>query len=182
MEYETQRKSSGVAKAGLTLGIIGTSLAVLGANGTGFLGFGGKSTIAEKDSEIAELKAMRYTDQIGVELYKAIVSKSNADDAKINALQNELYQYVMDLDKRTALNEQATKMQRDYDIMARDAQFALLSNKVDNLNEKQCMVANFNKQLNELSDAAIISYVNSTFYPAKMVIPASAICPPVVTQ
>lgn len=39
MEYETPRKSSGVAKAGLTLGIIGTSLAVLGANGNGILNF-----------------------------------------------------------------------------------------------------------------------------------------------
>ena len=58
MEYETPRKSSGVAKAGLTLGIIGTSLAVLGANGNGFLNFGGRTS--EKDAEIAELKSMRY--------------------------------------------------------------------------------------------------------------------------
>ena len=180
MEYETQRKSSGVAKAGLTLGIIGTSLAVLGANGNGILNWGGRT--AEKDAEIAELKSMRYTDQIGIDLYKAIVEKSNVEDAKISALHDELIKYVIDLEKRTALNEQATRLQREYDILARDAQFALLTNKVDCLNEKQTMVANFNKQLNELSDAAIISYVNSTFYPAKMVIPASAICPSVVTQ
>lgn len=64
MEYETQRKSSGVAKAGLTLGIIGTSLAVLGANGNGILNWGGRTS--EKDAEIAELKSMRYTDQIGI--------------------------------------------------------------------------------------------------------------------
>ena len=180
MEYETQRKSSGVAKAGLTLGIIGTSLAVLGANGNGILNWGGKTS--EKDAEIAELKSMRYTDQIGIDLYKSIVEKSNVEDAKISALHDELIKYVIDLEKRTALNEQATRLQREYDILARDAQFALLTNKVDCLNEKQTMVANFNKQLNELSDAAIISYVNSTFYPAKMVIPASAICPSVVTQ
>lgn len=180
MEYETQRKSSGVAKAGLTLGIIGTSLAVLGANGNGILNFGGRTS--EKDAEIAELKSMRYTDQIGIDLYKSIVEKSNVEDAKISALHDELIKYVIDLEKRTALNEQATRLQREYDILARDAQFALLTNKVDCLNEKQTMVANFNKQLNELSDAAIISYVNSTFYPAKMVIPASAICPSVVTQ
>lgn len=180
MEYETQRKSSGVAKAGLTLGIIGTSLAVLGANGNGILNFGGRTS--EKDAEIAELKSMRYTDQIGIDLYKSIVEKSNVEDAKISSLHDELIKYVIDLEKRTALNEQATKLQREYDVLARDAQFALLTNKVDCLNEKQTMVANFNKQLNELSDAAIISYVNSTFYPAKMVIPASAICPPVVTQ
>ena len=180
MEYETQRKSSGVAKAGLTLGIIGTSLAVLGANGNGILNWGGRTS--EKDAEIAELKSMRYTDQIGIDLYKSIVEKSNVEDAKISALHDELIKYVIDLEKRTALNEQATKLQREYDVLARDAQFALLTNKVDCLNEKQTMVANFNKQLNELSDAAIISYVNSTFYPAKMVIPASAICPSVVTQ
>lgn len=180
MEYETQRKSSGVAKAGLTLGIIGTSLAVLGANGNGILNWGGRTS--EKDAEIAELKSMRYTDQIGIDLYKSIIEKSNVEDAKISALHDELIKYVIDLEKRTALNEQATKLQREYDVLARDAQFALLTNKVDCLNEKQTMVANFNKQLNELSDAAIISYVNSTFYPAKMVIPASAICPPVVTQ
>lgn len=180
MEYETQRKSSGVAKAGLTLGIIGTSLAVLGANGNGILNWGGRTS--EKDAEIAELKSMRYTDQIGIDLYKSIVEKSNVEDAKISALHDELIKYVIDLEKRTALNEQATKLQREYDVLARDAQFALLTNKVDCLNEKQTMVANFNKQLNELSDAAIISYVNSTFYPAKMVIPASAICPSVVTK
>ena len=125
---------------------------------------------------------MRYTDQIGIDLYKSIVEKSNVEDAKISALHDELIKYVIDLEKRTALNEQATRLQREYDILARDAQFALLTNKVDCLNEKQTMIANFNKQLNELSDAAIISYVNSTFYPAKMVIPASAICPSVVTQ
>ena len=180
MEYETQRKSSGVAKAGLTLGIIGTSLAVLGANGNGFLNFGGRTS--EKDAEIAELKSMRYTDQIGIDLYKSMVEKSNAEDAKISALLDEVIRYVIDLEKRTVLNEQATKLQREYDILARDAQFALLTNKVECLNEKQTMIANFNKQLNELSDAAIIIYVNSTFYPAKMVIPASSICPSVVTQ
>lgn len=101
MEYETPRKSSGVAKAGLTLGIIGTSLAVLGANGNGFLNFGCKTS--EKDAEIAELKSMRYTDQIGIDLYKAIVEKSNVEDAKIRDVHDELIKYVIDLEKRTAL-------------------------------------------------------------------------------
>ena len=48
--------SSGIAKAGLTLGIIGTGLGVLGNNGNGLFGnglFGGGS----KDEQIAELKA-----------------------------------------------------------------------------------------------------------------------------
>jgi hypothetical protein len=44
------------------------------------------------------------------------------------------------------------------------------------------MKIDFNKQFSELADAAIISYVNSTFIPGKLVLPASSICPPVVTQ
>ena len=90
-------------QVGLTLGIIGTSLAVLGANGNGFLNFGGRAS--EKDAEIAELKSMRYTDQIGIDLYKSIVEKSNVEDAKISALHDEVIRYVIDLEKRTGWNK-----------------------------------------------------------------------------
>ena len=75
MEYETQRKSSGVAKAGLTLGIIGTSLAALGANGNGFLNFGGRAS--EKDAEIAELKSMRYSYSKYIKIYKLSIYSKN---------------------------------------------------------------------------------------------------------
>ena len=74
--------SSGVAKAGLTLGIIGTGLAALngGGNGNGILGnlFGGnncaKNAVAELEAEVAELKSMRYTDYVGIDLYKSIIA------------------------------------------------------------------------------------------------------------
>ena len=69
--------SSGVAKAGLTLGIIGTALAALNGNGNGILGLGGNNTveeayqsdIADLEAQIAELKSMRYTDQVVIDLY-----------------------------------------------------------------------------------------------------------------
>ena len=72
--YENDKNyaSSGVGTAGLTLGIIGTSLAsgLLNGNGLGGL-FGGNNNptssaayqLASKDTEIAQLKAERYADQ-----------------------------------------------------------------------------------------------------------------------
>ena len=82
MESTNERKSSGVAKAGLTLGIIGTGLAGLLAagNGNGVGLFGGtnhseeqQSTISALKSDIAELKAMRYADSVGAEVYRSMI-------------------------------------------------------------------------------------------------------------
>ena len=91
--------SSGIAKAGLTLGIIGTGLAVLenGGFGNGLFGTGKKAS--ELEAQLAELKAMRYTDGIGIDLYKNIVATANAEDAKIAAVQTQLYDWIIKLDK-----------------------------------------------------------------------------------
>jgi hypothetical protein len=187
--------SSGVAKAGLTLGIIGTGLAALGGGlgcngcGNGLLGnvFGGnncraereQSEIAALESQIAELKSMRYTDYVGIDLYKNIVSTQKEEDEKISNLQGTLFAYIIDLDKRTALNDQAAKLNREFDTAARDYMFTILNNKIDCCCEKVAAQMSFNKQLDELSDASILSYVNSNFAATKQVIPASSICPTV---
>ena len=88
--------SSGVAKAGLTLGIIGTALAALN-NGNGVLGgglLGGNSAaqfdVVEKyanmQSTIDQLKAQQYSDANVFSLYKNIVETGEACDAKIGAV------------------------------------------------------------------------------------------------
>ena len=168
--------SSGIAKAGLTLGIIGTGLAVLGNNGNGLFGnglFGGGS----KDEQIAELKAMRYTDQIGIDLYKSIIEQSNAEDAKLAAFQKEAYGYIIDLDKKVALAEQAQVLNREYDAMARDYMFTIMNNKIDCCCDKSKMQMDFNKQLGDLTAASIISYFNSNFLPGRLYLPASSVAP-----
>jgi hypothetical protein len=186
--------SSGVAKAGLTLGIIGTGLAALGGgmnnncgNG-GILGglFGGngncraerqQSEIAALESEVAELKSMRYTDYVGIDLYKNIISTQKEEDKKISDLQGTLFAYIIDIDKRTALNDQAAKLNREFDTAARDYMFTILNNKIDCCCEKVGMQMNFNRQLDELTDASILSYVNSTFIPGTLKLPITSICP-----
>lgn len=167
------KQSSGVAKAGLTLGIIGTSLAgllatgALNGNGTGLFGtWGGNGTsraemeqskIAQLESQIAELKSMRYTDGVGIDLYKNIVAYSNAADAKIAANLKDVMGYIVELDKNVALNKQAT-----------DYQFVILNNKIDCCCEKQRMQAEFDRCYNQLADSSIISYINSTFIPGQL--------------
>jgi hypothetical protein len=183
--------SSGVAKAGLTLGIIGTGLAALGGgmNGCGNNLLGGlfngnncraeaqQSDIANLESQIAELKSMRYTDYVGIDLYKNIIATQKEEDAKISNLQGTLFAYIIDIDKRTALNDQAAKLNREFDTAARDYMFTILNNKIDCCCEKAAMQAAFDRQLTELSDASIVSYVNATFIPGTLKLPITSICP-----
>lgn len=161
--------SSGVAKAGLTLGIIGTSLAALnnGNGGDGILGgiFGGNGVT--KNMQIAQLTAEKYSDNKYLDLYTKLVAQGNDVDAKFYNLQTQLCSAFSDLDKRTALNEQAQRLNREYDATVRDYMMTIVNNKIDCCCEKMIMQADYEKQISELADAAILSYVNSTFIPGK---------------
>lgn len=196
--------SSGVAKAGLALGIVGTALGAMNNGwGTGLLGnfgfgcngwngfnrFNGgygygfergeveQSQIAYLESKIAKLESNRYTDYVGLDLYKNIVSTTKEEDAKIAKVQGDMIGYVIDLDKRTALNEQASRLNREYDTAARDYMFTILNNKIDCCCEKAAMESRHNQEINALADASILSYVNSTFLAGQLKLPITSICP-----
>ena len=168
--------SSGTAKAGLTLGIIGTALAVLG-NGNGWNGIFGGGARSELESEVAQLRAEKYTDDKSLDLYTQIVSAKADSDARVASVQSQLYAAVLDLDKRTALNEQASRLNREYDATVRDYMMTIVNNKIDCCCEKMTMQTNVDKQLSEISDAAIISYINSNFLPGVLKLPAANISP-----
>jgi hypothetical protein len=178
--------SSGVAKAGLTLGIIGTALGAMNNGGNGLFNglLGGnnvaeaeQSTIAALESKIAKLEANRYTDYVGIDLYKEIIATAKEEDAKIAKVQGDMIGYVIDLDKRTALNEQASRLNREYDTAARDYMFALLNNKIDCCCEKAAMQVEFNRQLGALADSSIVSWVQSNYVPGTLKLPITSICP-----
>ncbi len=96
--------SKGVGNAGLALGIIGTSLAsgILGGNGLGgiFNGSGNRAALAandavtlamaQKDAEIAQLKADKATDAKLVEVYKDLRALDKAQDAAISNLKDRV--------------------------------------------------------------------------------------------
>jgi 3D (Asp-Asp-Asp) domain-containing protein len=175
--------SSGVAKAGLTLGIIGTGLAALSGNGGilgGLFGGGSSSKVSELQSQVDILTSTKYTDDKFLDMYTKLVAAKEDSDARTAAVQSQLYGAVLELDKRSALNEQASILNREYDATVRDYMMTIINNKIDCCCEKMTMQAAYEKQISELSDASIISYVNSNFLSGVLKLPASNISPNVV--
>lgn len=139
-------ESSSVAKAGLATGIVGTSIAGLLAlgnnNGGGLLGglFGNgnnqqmalaqgamQQVLAQKDAEIAKMKAEAYANNIGIEVYKASAEMSNKNDTKIQQNLKEAFQ------------EQVAVRER---LSASDVEFKYLRGDIDELKNKS--IANRN--------------------------------------
>ena len=157
---ELERKSSGVAKAGLATGITGLSIAALDTIG-GLASLTGRSMPScsedhpvnrydlEKEQEIAALKAQialrdanTYDDQKSLEMYKYF-------DAKLN----EIYK---------TLGAQEVKNQANADS------FKMVSERMGYLkDELKCDIAMERKE-RRCGDNSIVNYVNATFYP-KMV-------------
>lgn len=104
--------------------------------------------IGKLESKIARLESERYTDGVGIDLYKAVIAESNKNDDKINANYKELAQAVAALDKQVAVDKQATV-----------DNFAFLNNKIDTTKNE------------------VLCYCNATFVPGKLVMPLSSICP-----
>lgn len=104
--------------------------------------------ISKLESKIAKLESERYTDGVGIELYKEIIATSNKNDEKIQANYNELARAVAALDKQIAVDKQATT-----------DNFAFLNNEIHNTKKE------------------ILCYVNGNFVPGKLVMPLDSICP-----
>ena len=166
--------SKGVAGAGLGLGIAGTALGVLnGGNLLGGLlggGMGGCNQdtrqIAQLEAELAREKSERYADSIGIATYKAAVEMSNAEDAKINANYKELAQAIAELDKKEAVN--AANLACFQDGVRREFKAVR--------DEFGCALAlEGERRVN--GDQNLMCYVNATFVPGQLVMPASSVCP-----
>ena len=172
MEYA----SNGKANAGLTTGIIGTSLAGLlwanGGNGLGGILGGPRNSgsgcyqqsydgkISQLESEIAFLRSESYADKVANEVYKSL-------DGKINENLGKLYGFVIDLDKRTALNTQGLMYENQ-----------ITNNRIDCCCDKMNIKFEYENRLRDLADATIMTYVNGNFVPGKLVMPLTSICPP----
>lgn len=173
MEYASNGKANAALATGI-IGTVGTGLLLAGANGWNglFGGLGGNNTTRSAlEAEVAELKAMRYSDQTGIDLYKNIIAQSNAADEKISANMKEVMSYIVDLGQQVALNKQAAAYENQ-----------LINSKIDCCYDKMNLITSYNQQLNGLADASIVSYVNSNFLPGTLKLPATSICPSVVTK
>jgi hypothetical protein len=182
----TRFATNGKANAGLTLGIIGTSLAGLLATGgigggNGILGGLGGNNCNEKistlQSRIAELESQKYTDAVGMSLYREIVGVAKSEDEKLRTVQADLIEAIAEISKNSALNKQASDYQFALTNQKIDYEFALSNQKSEcccnNLNTK----IDYSNQINELSQAALLSYVQSTYIPGTLKLPITSICP-----
>lgn len=179
MEYA----SNGKANAGLATGIIGTSLAGLlwanggnGLFGNGLFGngwFGNRNfngsgcyaqsydgKIGQLESEIAFLKGENYADKVANEVYRSL-------DARIRDNMEKVYSFVIDLDKRTALNAQGLAYENQ-----------ITNNKIDCCCDKMNIQFAYENRIRDLADDNILCYVNANFVPGKLVMPLTSICPP----
>ncbi len=190
--------SNGKGNAGVTLGTIGTALGGLLwlgngglANlGGGLFGGGAQPVVNEVDRavkcaeeksilemRIAELQSARYTDSVGIDLYREIIAASNMSDAKLGAVQKELYDYVITLSKDTALNKQASDYQFAMMKQAIDYQAIIADNKLTCCCDKTNARIDCDNKIQSLTDASIISYVNSNFLPGVLKLPITSVCP-----
>ena len=98
----------GVGAAGLTTGIIGSALGALNSgvlgNGSilGGMGNGYSRELAEKDALIAEMRAEKYSDKVGLELYRYIdgkmleVEKRLGEQAVLNQANKDSFAMLCD--------------------------------------------------------------------------------------
>lgn len=133
--------SKGVAGTGLGLGIAGTALSLLNNNGNGILGglLGGNSMannayIDSLNSRIAELQAEKYSDKVGIEVYKA----ARVSDKEINARFEAVASEIADMRVREA--QTAGKM----DLIAATATQGIATNSAA-ITALQTLVASITK-------------------------------------
>ena len=167
-------ESSGVAKAGLTTGIIGTSLAGLMAansSGNGLLGglLGGNNcnqAIAERDAIIARLTSEKYTDTAVLTLRDKL--EKLVDDAAAQTVKN---------DKAIATNAQEIAcLQRQIDTEAKWSRenMALREQIIEGkiASVAQAATSGINNLGSSL--ASLQATVNSI---TSIVVPRTAVCP-----
>lgn len=165
MEYS--QKSSGVAKAGLTTGIIGTSLGALNAlGGVGNIlgGLGGAMRpmppVNAEDEFITRYDAKKDAKIAELETQIALRDADTYTDRKML----ELHEYY---DSRIATINQELANQRVQNQATKDS-FQLLSERMASDKKEVMCALNNEREARKCNDNTIVNYVNATFYP-KMV-------------
>lgn len=128
--------SKGVAGSALGLGIAGLSVALLngglGGGLGGILGGGNNAYVDSLNSKIAELNAEKYSDKIGIEVFKA----ARDSDAKINSRFEEIARAIADMrvrEAQTAGKIDLVAATANQGIAANSAAIACLQNTVSSI-------------------------------------------------
>lgn len=193
-------ESSGVAKAGLTTGIIGTSLAGLWALGAGNNGNGGilgglfgnngncgqamaaMGVLAEKDAKIAELAAQKYSDNQDAVLYQATRSENKTLRDELMAFITPLSNEAADNRVRVSVLEAQQKCETEKALLREQLIEAKIDNCCCQMNGKIDTVAQTAACGIAQNSAAIASLQNVVGSITATIIPKSVICPEVMQR
>ena len=148
--------SKGVAGSGLGLGIAGTALGLLNGNGLNL--FGNNQTSALQ-SEIAQLKSERYTDNNSIELYK----QTRIDNAQ---LRDELGTAIKALIAESANNRTEVAVLKEHAKMAEQLTDSKISQVAMQANNGITCLNN-----------SLTSLANTVANITKCVVPITAVCP-----
>ena len=174
---ELERRSSGVAKAGLTTGIIGTSLGTLGvlgagANGIGNLLFGrNNQPVVVMDTNNGYPAGGCCSEDHYVNRYELDLQQQNAaKDPEIALLKANTYNDQKSLELYKYIDGRFQEFERE---LARQAvvnqktedSFALVSKDVQCCCDKLQVQIDRERDDRKCADNTIITYVNGTFYP-----------------
>lgn len=173
---ELERRSSGVAKAGLTTGIIGTSLGALGVLGAGANGIGnlfGRSNqpMIVMDANNGYPVGGFCSEDHYVNRYELNLQQQNAaKDSEIALLKANTYNDQKSLELYKYIDGRFQEFERE---LARQAvvnqktedSFALVAKDVQCCCDKLQVQIDRERDDRKCADNTIITYVNGTFYP-----------------
>ena len=175
--------SRGVANAGLTTGIIGTSLAglmALNGNNGGLLGglFGNQcgNQVSALMSEVSQLKAEKYTDQNTAQAYTALRNEvTGLSDRLLDKYISPMAQEISDIRVREARTEEQLKcIQKTQELEQR-----LIRTEINGrIDQCCCTMSNGLTALN----GAVQQLQQTVGSITSTIIPQTAICPPVMSR
>lgn len=162
IEYEKKWASPGVAGSGLGLGIAGTALGLLNANGGGLLGglLGGNACACSDNIPVTRYDAAQAAENAKLRSELALRDANTFTDQKfadLNDRYNERFRTIEQELARNAVKQQAT-----------DDSILLVNERLEccktNIMERLCREIDDRK----CGDNTIVTYANATFYPKQV--------------
>lgn len=190
INYNTVGASAGIASfLGLNAGnfLNGMGNCNNGCNAPKFVSqaeFAYAQEVNKKDAELAQLKSEKYTDNNIIAAYKETVAQFKAADDRISGVVKETTQAFIETGKEVAvlktevscLKEQIAAMKEtsdqklNYEIKGVYREIHCAKNELEG-------AIKLESERRSCGDRNLYEYVNGTFVPGKLVMPADSVCP-----
>lgn len=172
-DYQNNYASKGTAGAGLGLGIAGTALGLLG--NTGLLNgiFGGGNRVSALESELAQQKAERYTDQQTLKSQRETFTEFRAADEKLASVLEKVTSGFLEVGN--AVSQMNKEIECLKTTMAKNQEINDL--KLKATEDRLSGAIALESERRASGDQNLYCYVNATFVPGNLVMPASKVSP-----